>query len=365
MKNIFKNKCILMIAIMIFVIANVKSFAGIYQETITEGKYNAGIIGQNRIDNSGPSYNHFDYSYSSTGHGWPGNVSIYVPSGQTKQYYIKAYNSGSDDWHQIGFLSEEEEDNWNGDPRPSKPTIIYQSAGTVYKYLRITGPFNSRLMSRVSWSRGASGYARIYQSTIAPNNTPTVPGAISFNQSKARPGENITVSWGASSDGDGDSLTYRISSRYYDGAKATWSSWSGETTVSGRSRTMTIGTDPKNTKVQFRVRAYDGDTFSGYSGYRESSEVTIALPAKIKPVINIINNRAFNFKIETTDTIEGSYSNGTYGSVTGSRSGSVVNVSGTLKNISVGNVLEVILGNHVIKFKSITAPTASGTYSFY
>ena len=130
---------------------------------------------------------------------------------------------------------------------------------------------------------GEPKYAISNTLKIVSNSPPSIPSSISV-PSSINHGKTITISWGASTDEDGNFSGYEVE-RLYDSG-----SWERIYRGTARSFSHTI---PRNTykKVQYRVRAYD--TESDYSGYRTSS------------VCTIINNRAPNSPsaISIPDTI--------------------------------------------------------------
>lgn len=106
--------------------------------------------------------------------------------------------------------------------------------------------------------------------TIIWNRAPSMPSSITV-PSSVHGGENLTVSWPASSDPDGNLDGYVVERSYNGG-----SSWSQ--IYQGRS-TSTTTTIPFGTQtVMFRVQAYD--TYGEKSGWRTSANKTV------------VNNRA-------------------------------------------------------------------------
>lgn len=119
---------------------------------------------------------------------------------------------------------------------------------------------------------GESLYQTAPSITVINNSPPSIPSRISV-PSSINHGNTIKISWGASTDEDGNFSGYEVE-RLYD-----FGSWERIYRGTAKSTSHTI---PRNTykKVQYRVRAYDAE--SDYSGYRTSS------------VCTIINNRAPN-----------------------------------------------------------------------
>lgn len=100
--------------------------------------------------------------------------------------------------------------------------------------------------------------------TIIFNRPPTAPSSIDVPTS-VMGGTNITVSWGTSTDPDGDAITYKLE-RKVDGG--TWSQ-----IYSGTARTYSVPITLGWQKVQFRVKAVDAK--GGESGYTTSAERTV------------------------------------------------------------------------------------------
>lgn len=99
--------------------------------------------------------------------------------------------------------------------------------------------------------------------SVVINSAPSVPSSINVPAIKG--GEAATISWGASTDPDGNLSGY-ILERKLDSASFTQ-------VYRGPNRSVS-DTVPKGTgKVQYRVKAYD--SYNVQSGYRTSSEVTV------------------------------------------------------------------------------------------
>ena len=124
------------------------------------------------------------------------------------------------------------------------------------------------------FSKGGSNYTRICfclpgdmyvaaDSSVVINSAPSVPSSINVPAIKG--GEAATISWGTSTDPDGNLSGY-ILERKLDSASFTQ-------VYRGPNRSVS-DTVPKGTgKVQYRVKAYD--SYNVQSGYRTSSEVTV------------------------------------------------------------------------------------------
>lgn len=100
--------------------------------------------------------------------------------------------------------------------------------------------------------------------TVIYNQAPTAPSTINV-PSEVIGGENITVTWGASTDSDGNLSGYKLE-RKVDGG--TWSQ-----VYSGSSRSYTDSITYGWTSVQYRVKAYD--TAGAESAYTTSAVRTV------------------------------------------------------------------------------------------
>ena len=96
-----------------------------------------------------------------------------------------------------------------------------------------------------------------------PNTAPTTPTSITV-PTTVRGGESLSISWGASTDIDGDSLTYRLERSINGG--------SFSQIYSGSLRNYTDSITKSWNTVAYRVRAYDG---TAYSEYRTSATRTV------------------------------------------------------------------------------------------
>ena len=172
-----------------------------------------------------------------------------------------------------------------------RTTLLNEGSSVpIYKYVR-TEPFkfdkdfNLQQPSfrwespkvRVITSPTRSNYVRMegkIQKRKITNNAPTTPSNITV-PTTIKSGENIPISWAASIDSDGDSITYRLE-RSINGGSYTQ-------IYSGSSRNYTDKAQSSWETVAYRVRAYDG---TDYSSYRTSSIVTII--NNEKPSITVI-----------------------------------------------------------------------------
>ena len=84
--------------------------------------------------------------------------------------------------------------------------------------------------------------------TVIYNQAPTAPSTINV-PSEVIGGENITVTWGASTDSDGNLSGYILEKKVDSG---TWTQ-----IYKGSARTYSVAVTYGSTSIQFRVKAYD------------------------------------------------------------------------------------------------------------
>lgn len=161
--------------------------------------------------------------------------------------------------------------------------IAYLNGGATYWWLRSPGAGSTGLVWRVGSGGGCDGWgadnscgvrpALVLPSTllvsddgsVTTNTAPTTPPSISIPSSISG-GSTITVSWGASTDAEGNLEGY-IVERSTNGG----SSWSQiyQGSATSTTNTVTFGT----VSVMYRVKAYDSEGLQ--SGYKTSNQVTV------------------------------------------------------------------------------------------
>ncbi len=104
-----------------------------------------------------------------------------------------------------------------------------------------------------------SGWAASAQVTVINNTAPATPGSISVPEA-VQGGQPLTVSWGASSDGENNLAGYSLE-RQVDGG--TWA-----VLYTGNELSFTDGITKGWLTVAYRVRAFDA--YNAYSGYAAS-----------------------------------------------------------------------------------------------
>ncbi|MFJ7971334.1 hypothetical protein [Psychrobacillus sp. NPDC096389] len=114
------------------------------------------------------------------------------------------------------------------------------------------------------------------------NTPPSVPGTISAT-GDFKPNGTLDVTWSASTDAEGNAISYQSEWRIYKSGVA--QAWQGSILSGVRTRSVQIPNDVAITAIEFRVRALDAD----YSAYRNSQ------------VYPVTSNSAPTININTTD----------------------------------------------------------------
>ena len=137
-----------------------------------------------------------------------------------------------------------------------------------------TTTFRARVLASDDMGFTSTTYVTGSTVTVTNNTAPSTPSSISV-PSSVQAGVSFTVSWGASTDSDGNLSGYTLQRKLNSGSYTTIY------TGSSRSYQDTI---PKSgyTSVTYRVQAYD--TEGATSGYRTSNTVTII--NNVAPVIS-------------------------------------------------------------------------------
>ena len=131
---------------------------------------------------------------------------------------------------------------------------------------------------------------------LSPDTPPTTPSSISvtgdFSVNKT-----VNVSWGASSDAEGDAITYNVEVSRNGGGFTTWIN------QAGRSNSYTIPSG--TTSITFRVRALANGVSSNYrtsSTYQVSSNSSPTLSLSTTDNRTLYENDQFNVTGQVTDT---------------------------------------------------------------
>lgn len=173
--------------------------------------------------------------------------------------------STDSDGHSISYAVEASADG-------STWAQIYSGTSTSTTFLLNTNYSQITFRVKAVDAVGAeSGYATSDTYTVQPNTAPTTPESITV-PSTIMTGTNFTVSWGASTDADGNLSGYQLQ-RSVDGATY-------ETVYTGAS-TAYVDNLASAYNVSYRVRAFD--SYSAYSGYITSNTYTVS--SNYAPVI--------------------------------------------------------------------------------
>ena len=213
--------------------------------------------------------------YDSSGGSTTPTVSIpSAPSSLTYSSSINSYNSTRITWGSVsGATRYVLERAING----GSFTQVYSGTATSYTDYGLSST-TTKVQYRVkaSNSAGSSSYRTGSVSTVTytkPNTAPTIPSSITV-PSTVYGGKSFTVSWGKSTDTDGNLSGYKLEQSTNGG-----SSWTQVYQGSATSTSLTL-TFGQATQVMYRVRAYD--TSNAHSDYKVSGSSTV------------INNKAPN-----------------------------------------------------------------------
>lgn len=164
---------------------------------------------------------------------------------------------------------------------------------------------------------------------VPPNNAPTIPGEISVT-GEFKTGNTVTLNWGASTDSNGDPISYQPDAVLYkNGVEQPAVAL---TPTSARTTTYTIPNDPTITKVHFRIRATDG---KAWSPYRTSGQFNVTSNSAPTIVVNTTDNRTL-------------YEN------------DVIALDGTATDVNNGNVVSVKYQINSGAVKAITSSISTG-----
>ena len=214
---------------------------------------------------------------------WEIGIDLVVPyvSGAENRYDLELYNSDANDpWLDGSYESYGYDEN------------ITKTLTSGTYYIKVYTP--------QAITDGTNNMSRLTVSFAPLNSPPTTPGTISSS--------NVTftsakVSWGASSDPDGDSITYEVE------YKKDFSTWTVGTL--GSYTTSSTYKDLSNlesdTTYDVRVRAYDGKE---YSNWRDQENVIVTPLQQHDPVafrkspsnpVDVVVGVSQTFEVGATD----------------------------------------------------------------
>lgn len=183
-----------------------------------------------------------------------------TPSSITVPTTLEGGNSYSISWGSgSGATSYRLERSSNG----GSYTQIYSGSSLSYTDTMSTNWNTVIYRVRAYNSGGYSSYRTSPSRTVIQNTAPTTPSNITVPELKG--GKPATISWDVSTDADGDTIDYYLERSINGGEYSVIRS-------GGTSRSYSDTPDKSWNTVEYRVRAYDGKT---YSSYKTSSTTTV------------------------------------------------------------------------------------------
>ena len=222
-------------------------------------RQNGGSGGTDRTGTSGLSCKVFLLSGREVG--FTNSESSYFPNDGAKLSYFESGNGSSAQQKRVAKLNGSATDWWLRSPGADHTNHVWN--------VRSDGDYGYWGANNSSGVRPAlilpSSLLVSDDGSVTTNTAPTTPSSITVPQSISG-GTTITVSWGASTDAEGNLEGY-IVERSVDGG----SQWSQIYQGSALSTTNSV---PFGTpSVMYRVKAYDSEGLE--SGYRTSNQVTV------------------------------------------------------------------------------------------
>ena len=222
-------------------------------------RQNGGSGGTDRTGTSGLSCKVFLLSGREVG--FTNSESSYFPNDGAKLSYFESGNGSSAQQKRVAKLNGSATYWWLRSPytgRTNHVWNVYSNGGCDYWSANNSSGVRPALILPSSLLVSDDG-------SVTTNTAPTTPSSITVPQSISG-GTTITVSWGASTDAEGNLEGY-IVERSVDGG----SQWSQIYQGSALSTTNSV---PFGTpSVMYRVKAYDSEGLE--SGYRTSNQVTV------------------------------------------------------------------------------------------
>ena len=233
--------------------------------------------------------------------GFTNNESSYFPNDGSKLSYFESGNGSSAQQKRVATLNGSAAYWWLRSPYTDSTNYVwYVHSGGYYGRWNANDSYGVRpalvLPSTLLVSDDGS---------ITTNTAPTTPPSISIPDSISG-GSTITVSWGASTDAEGNLEGY-IVERSIDGG----SQWSQIYQGNALSTTNTVqfGTPT----VMYRVKAYDSEGLE--SGYKTSNQVTVinntapSAPPSITVPLTVVGGESLTItwtaSTDTDDNLEG------------------------------------------------------------
>ena len=188
-------------------------------------------------------------------------------------YNVNTYNGGSVtvSWGSSSGASYYSLKKWKKGSN-GMSTLVWSKKVYITSYkdtLSLSDGTVSYVVSAYNSSGTSSGNVSSSEVTVyynKPNTAPTVPSSITV-PSTVYGGKPFTVSWGKSTDSDGNLSGYKLEKSINGG-----STWTQEYQGSTASTSVTLAFG-EATQVMFRVRAYDSS--GAHSGYKASGTSTV------------------------------------------------------------------------------------------
>ncbi|MBO3281137.1 DUF6273 domain-containing protein [Intestinimonas butyriciproducens] len=222
-------------------------------------RQNGGSGGTDRSGSNGLSCKIFLLSGREVG--FTNNESSYFPNDGAKLAYFESGNGSSAQQKRIAKLNGSATVWWLRSPRAGRTNLVWH----VYS----GGDYNGWVASSSCGVRPAlilpSSLLVSDDGSITTNTAPTTPPSITIPSSISG-GSTITVSWGASTDAEGNLEGYIVEKSIDGGSQ--WSQIYQGSALS-TTNTVTFGTPT----VMYRVKAYDSEGLE--SGYKTSNQVTV------------------------------------------------------------------------------------------
>ena len=222
-------------------------------------RQNGGSGGTDRTGTSGLSCKVFLLSGREVG--FTNSESSYFPNDGAKLSYFESGNGSSAQQKRVATLNGSATNWWLRSPYTDNTGLVwYVYSGGGYGHWHADDSFGVRPALILPSSLLVSD-----DGSITTNTAPTTPPSITIPSSISG-GSTITVSWGASTDADGNLEGY-IVEKSIDGG----SEWSQIYQGSALSTTNTVAFGTPT--VMYRVKAYDSEGLE--SGYKTSNQVTV------------------------------------------------------------------------------------------
>lgn len=191
---------------------------------------------------------------------------------------------------------------------------ISTTTSSSTNYLIPSGTTSISFRVRAVANEQDSPYRTSSTYAVKVNTPPTMPTFINPSSGTVLiGGKTVDIGWSASTDADGDSITYYIFESYYNDTTSKWGAWMGLSNGESRTKTITVSSNRLYTKVKFYVCAIDsngdssGNTFSTEYPIHHNYPPTIVLKSEKNEnimqdsQIKIPINASYKFNIVADD----------------------------------------------------------------